>query len=156
MMISLAEEALRDVEVDPGAKNKPHFRRFLRRDPIGVVLVIAPWNYPFLTAVNSIVPAILAGKRADGRAFGSLAGMADPMPATWASSASRKRCAAQAFETDTAGGREIHRGLQRSWAPQRRVPGRPRTILRGTALLHGCVHPLAHPLNQPRHVVGHP
>jgi acyl-CoA reductase-like NAD-dependent aldehyde dehydrogenase len=29
--------------------------------PAGLVLVIAPWNYPYLTAVNSIVPALLAG-----------------------------------------------------------------------------------------------
>ena len=26
-----------------------------------MVLVIAPWNYPYLTAVNSVVPALLAG-----------------------------------------------------------------------------------------------
>jgi acyl-CoA reductase-like NAD-dependent aldehyde dehydrogenase len=33
----------------------------IRREPMGVVLVIAPWNYPFLTAVNTIVPALVAG-----------------------------------------------------------------------------------------------
>ncbi|MEE8534487.1 MAG: aldehyde dehydrogenase family protein, partial [Kiloniellales bacterium] len=37
------------------------FTRFIRRDPLGVVLVVAPWNFPYLTAVNSVVPAILAG-----------------------------------------------------------------------------------------------
>jgi acyl-CoA reductase-like NAD-dependent aldehyde dehydrogenase len=31
------------------------------REPLGTVLVIAPWNYPYLTAVNSIVPALMAG-----------------------------------------------------------------------------------------------
>ncbi|SDE72284.1 Acyl-CoA reductase [Paracoccus isoporae] len=36
-------------------------RRELRRVPVGVVLVIAPWNYPFLTAINAIVPALIAG-----------------------------------------------------------------------------------------------
>jgi acyl-CoA reductase-like NAD-dependent aldehyde dehydrogenase len=56
-MISIAESALADV--DPGPK--PGFRRFIRREPLGVVLVIAPWNYPYLTAVNSVVPALLAG-----------------------------------------------------------------------------------------------
>jgi acyl-CoA reductase-like NAD-dependent aldehyde dehydrogenase len=56
-MISIAEQALADV--DPGPK--PGFRRFIRREPLGVVLVIAPWNYPYLTAVNSVVPALLAG-----------------------------------------------------------------------------------------------
>jgi acyl-CoA reductase-like NAD-dependent aldehyde dehydrogenase len=56
-MIAIAEESLRPVE--PPAK--PGFRRFIAREPLGTVLVIAPWNYPFLTAVNSIVPALMAG-----------------------------------------------------------------------------------------------
>ena len=56
-MTALAEEALADV-VPPA---KAGFTRFVRREPLGVVLVIAPWNYPYLTAVNSVVPAILAG-----------------------------------------------------------------------------------------------
>jgi acyl-CoA reductase-like NAD-dependent aldehyde dehydrogenase len=56
-MISIAEEAL--APIDPGPKEK--FRRFISRDPLGLVFVIAPWNYPFLTAVNSVVPALMAG-----------------------------------------------------------------------------------------------
>jgi acyl-CoA reductase-like NAD-dependent aldehyde dehydrogenase len=56
-MASLAEEALGDL--DPGPK--PGFRRFIHREPLGVVAVIAPWNYPLLTAVNAVVPAVLAG-----------------------------------------------------------------------------------------------
>jgi acyl-CoA reductase-like NAD-dependent aldehyde dehydrogenase len=28
---------------------------------VGVVFVVAPWNYPYLTAVNTIVPALIAG-----------------------------------------------------------------------------------------------
>ena len=40
---------------------KPGFTRFIRREPLGLVFVIAPWNYPYLTAVNSIVPALAAG-----------------------------------------------------------------------------------------------
>jgi acyl-CoA reductase-like NAD-dependent aldehyde dehydrogenase len=56
-MIELAPEALADVR--PAAKRG--FTRFVRREPLGVVLTIAPWNYPLLTAVNSIVPALLAG-----------------------------------------------------------------------------------------------
>jgi acyl-CoA reductase-like NAD-dependent aldehyde dehydrogenase len=56
-MIAIAEEALAPLECAP----KPGFRRFIRREPLGVVLVIAPWNYPYLTAVNSVVPALLAG-----------------------------------------------------------------------------------------------
>jgi acyl-CoA reductase-like NAD-dependent aldehyde dehydrogenase len=56
-MISIAADALAPVRPPP----KTGFRRFVRREPLGVVLTIAPWNYPYLTAVNSIVPAILAG-----------------------------------------------------------------------------------------------
>lgn len=56
-MISIAESALADVRLE----DKPGFSRFIRREPLGVVLTIAPWNYPYLTAVNSVVPAILAG-----------------------------------------------------------------------------------------------
>ncbi len=56
-MISAAEEGL--AALDPG--NKPGFRRYVRRVPLGVVFVIAPWNYPFLTAVNTVIPAIMAG-----------------------------------------------------------------------------------------------
>ncbi len=56
-MSEIAEASLEAV--DPGPK--PGFRRFVRREPLGVVLTIAPWNYPLLTAVNSIVPAVLAG-----------------------------------------------------------------------------------------------
>lgn len=56
-MISIAEETLRDIDVG----EKAGFRRFIRREPVGVVLAIAPWNYPYLTAVNSVIPALLAG-----------------------------------------------------------------------------------------------
>jgi acyl-CoA reductase-like NAD-dependent aldehyde dehydrogenase len=56
-MCSIAESSLRDVEVSPIAG----FQRFIRREPLGVVLVLAPWNYPWLTSVNAVVPALLAG-----------------------------------------------------------------------------------------------
>ncbi len=56
-MASIAADSLADIDV--GAKDG--FRRFIRREPVGVVLVMAPWNYPYLTAVNAVVPAILAG-----------------------------------------------------------------------------------------------
>jgi acyl-CoA reductase-like NAD-dependent aldehyde dehydrogenase len=56
-MIGIAAQALAPVE--PQAKSG--FRRYIRREPLGVVLTIAPWNYPYLTAVNSVVPALMAG-----------------------------------------------------------------------------------------------
>ena len=56
-MLSIADAALADIVPE----EKTGFKRFLRREPVGVVLVMAPWNYPFLTAVNAIVPALAAG-----------------------------------------------------------------------------------------------
>lgn len=56
-MLELAPAALADV--DPGPK--PGFRRFIRREPLGLVFVMAPWNYPYLTAVNAIWPALACG-----------------------------------------------------------------------------------------------
>ncbi|MEX6503954.1 aldehyde dehydrogenase family protein [Pseudomonas zhanjiangensis] len=56
-MADIAERALADIELP----DKPGFIRFIRREPLGVALVVAPWNYPYLTAVNAVVPALLAG-----------------------------------------------------------------------------------------------
>ena len=56
-MIAVAEQALADVQVG----DKAGFTRFIRRVPLGVAFVIAPWNYPYLTAVNGVVPALMAG-----------------------------------------------------------------------------------------------
>ncbi|KAI0919779.1 hypothetical protein AcW1_003056 [Taiwanofungus camphoratus] len=58
-MLSIAETALADVPLKD--TDKPGFRRFIKRTPLGVVLVISPWNYPYLTTVNSVLPAIVAG-----------------------------------------------------------------------------------------------
>jgi acyl-CoA reductase-like NAD-dependent aldehyde dehydrogenase len=56
-MTSIAGAALADIDVGP----KPGFHRFLRREPLGVVFAVAAWNYPYLIAVNSVVPALMAG-----------------------------------------------------------------------------------------------
>jgi acyl-CoA reductase-like NAD-dependent aldehyde dehydrogenase len=56
-MLGIAAEAL--APVVPG--DKPGFRRQIKRVPLGVVAVIAPWNYPYLTAVNAVLPALIAG-----------------------------------------------------------------------------------------------
>ena len=94
-MINIAEECLKDIEIEPKqgqhpraavtarpehmhhrrpvAGTQPHvlalgtpgqhpgFRRFIRREPLGVVFVIAAWNYPYLISVNCVIPALLAG-----------------------------------------------------------------------------------------------
>jgi acyl-CoA reductase-like NAD-dependent aldehyde dehydrogenase len=56
-MLDVAPEALADLDVGP----KAGFRRFVRREPLGLVFTVAAWNYPYLIAVNSVVPALLAG-----------------------------------------------------------------------------------------------
>jgi len=55
-MITLAEQALTDVDL-----SNETTRRLIKRVPLGLVLTIVPWNYPYLTAINSIIPAIMAG-----------------------------------------------------------------------------------------------
>lgn len=57
-LADLAEDALRDRAVAAGGKS---FDFRIRRVPKGVIYTIAPWNYPFFTALNSIGPALLAG-----------------------------------------------------------------------------------------------
>lgn len=56
-MIAIADTALADVQ--PAAKDG--FNRFIRREAVGVVFTVAPWNFPYLTAVNSVWPAVMAG-----------------------------------------------------------------------------------------------
>lgn len=56
-MIDTAEQALADVRIEQSAQ----FQRFIRREALGPVFVLAPWNYPYLTSVNVVIPAIMAG-----------------------------------------------------------------------------------------------
>ena len=56
-MINIAESSLKDIIVD----EKEGFHRYIHREPLGVVFVIPAWNYPYLIAINSIVPALAAG-----------------------------------------------------------------------------------------------
>ncbi|MCL4068603.1 aldehyde dehydrogenase family protein [Pseudomonas sp. GX19020] len=56
-MASIAEETLAPKVIEDSDK----FRRYLAREALGVIFVIAPWNYPFLTAINTIIPGLIAG-----------------------------------------------------------------------------------------------
>jgi len=56
-MADIAEKTLAPVMIEDSDK----FRRFLAREALGVVLIVAPWNYPYLTAINTLVPALIAG-----------------------------------------------------------------------------------------------
>src|SRR6185437_8953705 len=53
----VAASALADIEVERNGE----FHKFIRRVPLGVALVLAPWNYPWLTSENAVVAALLAG-----------------------------------------------------------------------------------------------
>jgi len=56
-MLGAASEAL--AAVQPG--DKAGFQRQIKRVPLGLVVAVAPWNYPYLTAVNAVLPALIAG-----------------------------------------------------------------------------------------------
>ncbi|GFF78156.1 NAD/NADP-dependent betaine aldehyde dehydrogenase [Aspergillus lentulus] len=56
----IAPSVLGEEGVVPGEEEKG-FKRFIKRKPVGVVLIIFAWNYPYLVLVNSLIPAILAG-----------------------------------------------------------------------------------------------
>jgi len=56
-MAEIARDALADIEIE----DSPAFRRVIKRVPHGLVLVVAPWNYPYMTAINTVAPALIAG-----------------------------------------------------------------------------------------------
>ncbi len=56
-MASIAVESLADIQVGEDAT----FKRYIKRIPHGVVFVVAPWNYPYMTAINTVAPALIAG-----------------------------------------------------------------------------------------------
>jgi len=56
-MADIAEDALAPIVVE----DSDAFRRVIKRVPHGVVLVVAPWNYPYMTAINTVAPALIAG-----------------------------------------------------------------------------------------------
>lgn len=56
-MASIAEASLADTVLPP----LEGFERRIARAPLGVVFNLPAWNYPLLTAVNVVVPAVLAG-----------------------------------------------------------------------------------------------
>jgi len=56
-MAKIAEDALAPIVVEDSSA----FRRVIKRVPHGLVLVVAPWNYPYMTAINTVAPALIAG-----------------------------------------------------------------------------------------------
>ncbi|KAL7271935.1 hypothetical protein RUND412_005279 [Rhizina undulata] len=56
-LLKVSDEVLKD---SPG-ESQEGFRRWIRKEPLGPILVIFAWNYPYLILVNSLIPALLAG-----------------------------------------------------------------------------------------------
>ena len=56
-MADIAAQTLAPTMVEDSAK----FRRYIAREALGVVFIVAPWNYPYLTTINTLVPALIAG-----------------------------------------------------------------------------------------------
>ncbi|MDB5663564.1 aldehyde dehydrogenase family protein [Cypionkella sp.] len=56
-MSEIAADTLAPQMVEDSDK----FRRYIARDALGVVFIVAPWNYPYLTTINTLVPALIAG-----------------------------------------------------------------------------------------------
>ncbi|MBL4603987.1 MAG: aldehyde dehydrogenase family protein [Emcibacteraceae bacterium] len=56
-MLSIGATALKKLQHE----NDGNIERYIEREPLGTLLIVAPWNYPFLTVINSLIPALLAG-----------------------------------------------------------------------------------------------
>ncbi len=56
-MMSIASDSLEDQIIE----DSPEALRMIKKEPLGTVMVLAPWNYPYLTSVNVVIPALLAG-----------------------------------------------------------------------------------------------
>ena len=56
-MAEIAQDSLADIAVGEDET----FKRYIKRIPHGVVFVVAPWNYPYMTAINTVAPALIAG-----------------------------------------------------------------------------------------------
>ena len=56
-MAEIAATSLADIAVGEDET----FQRYIKRIPHGVVFVVAPWNYPYMTAINTVAPALIAG-----------------------------------------------------------------------------------------------
>ncbi|KAF6815000.1 aldehyde dehydrogenase [Colletotrichum musicola] len=56
-LLKISDEVLKDTDGEP----EKGFKRFIRKVPVGPVLIIFAWNYPYLILVNSLIPALLSG-----------------------------------------------------------------------------------------------
>lgn len=56
-LLKISDEVLKDTD----GEEEKGFKRFIRKIPVGPVLIIFAWNYPYLILVNALIPALLAG-----------------------------------------------------------------------------------------------
>ncbi|KFH42211.1 Succinate-semialdehyde dehydrogenase [NADP(+)]-like protein [Hapsidospora chrysogenum ATCC 11550] len=56
-LVKISDEVLKDIDGEP----EQGFKRFIRRVPVGPVLILFAWNYPYLILVNALIPAMLSG-----------------------------------------------------------------------------------------------
>jgi acyl-CoA reductase-like NAD-dependent aldehyde dehydrogenase len=56
-MSEIASDTLSPMVVE----NSNLFERRIEREPHGIVFIVAPWNYPYLTTINTLAPALIAG-----------------------------------------------------------------------------------------------
>ncbi|KAL8824518.1 MAG: hypothetical protein Q9191_004999 [Dirinaria sp. TL-2023a] len=56
-LLKISGDVLQDTEGEP----EKSFKRYIRKLPLGPVLILFAWNYPYLILVNSLIPALLAG-----------------------------------------------------------------------------------------------
>ncbi|NND05558.1 MAG: aldehyde dehydrogenase family protein [Saprospiraceae bacterium] len=56
-MIDIAASALAEESLEDGNQ----FKKVIKHGALGTILVLAPWNYPYLTSINAIIPALMAG-----------------------------------------------------------------------------------------------
>ncbi|KAI1373256.1 aldehyde dehydrogenase [Hypoxylon crocopeplum] len=56
-LVKISDDTLKDTDGEP----EKGFKRFIRKVPVGPVLIIFAWNYPYLILVNALIPALLAG-----------------------------------------------------------------------------------------------
>ncbi|KAK3935650.1 betaine aldehyde dehydrogenase [Diplogelasinospora grovesii] len=56
-LLKISDEVLKDTD----GEAEKGFKRFIRKVPVGPVLIIFAWNYPYLILVNALIPALLCG-----------------------------------------------------------------------------------------------
>ncbi|KAL8728170.1 MAG: hypothetical protein Q9166_005564 [cf. Caloplaca sp. 2 TL-2023] len=56
-LLNISDDTLKVTEGEP----ENGFKRYIQKLPIGPVLILFAWNYPYLILVNSLIPALLAG-----------------------------------------------------------------------------------------------